>query len=87
MDVYIKDFHYWFSMLSLGALLFSIHKIIYGLVINMPFFSPPSFFFFLIVCLIGNILGWERQILVDNLLSTPACMGRNCSHMHVHAVS
>lgn len=46
MDVYIKDFHYWFSMLSLGALLFSIHKIIYGLVINMPFFFPPLFFFF-----------------------------------------
>lgn len=48
MHVYIKDFHYWFSMLSLGVLLFSSHKIIYGLVINMLFFfflfiSPPLF--------------------------------------------
>lgn len=47
MDVYIKDFHYWFSMLSLGVLLFSAHKIIYGLVINMPFFFF-LFFSFLI---------------------------------------
>lgn len=38
MDVYTKDFHYCFSVLSLGVLLFSAHKIIYGLVINTPLF-------------------------------------------------
>lgn len=48
MDVYIKDFNFWFSVLSLGVLLFSAHKIIYGLVINMPIFFFLFFWSFLI---------------------------------------